>query len=65
MRKLQTANPNLTYPERKSILADFTATDSTSDSEIAAYLEKAGEELETLVQSVKDEYCSETISTWA
>ena len=65
MRKLQSANPNLTYPERKSNLEDFTATDTVSDSEIAGYLERAGEELETLVQSVKDEYCSETISSWA
>lgn len=66
MRKLATANPDLTYPERKAILEDFVQVDSSAaDDEISSFFERSGDEIEALVQQVKDEYCSDSIISWA
>ncbi len=66
MRKLATANPELTYPERKAILEDFvTVGTSAADEEVSAFLEGAGDEMEALVQQVRDEFCSESIISWS
>lgn len=65
MKKLATANPNLTYPERQALMAEFVPESLSSDSEIAAFIEKSGDNIETFVQSVRDAYCSESILNWA
>lgn len=65
MRKLSTANPALTYPERKSMLDAFIPSDLSSDSEVAAFIEKSGDQIESFVQSVRDGYCSDSIVSWA
>ncbi|WRT69229.1 uncharacterized protein IL334_006213 [Kwoniella shivajii] len=65
MKKLSTANPDLTYPERKELLSQFIPTELGSDSDVAAYIEKQGEAVENFVQSIRDEYCAETLVSWA
>ncbi|WWD21283.1 hypothetical protein CI109_105767 [Kwoniella shandongensis] len=64
MKKLSTANPNLSYAARKSLLAQFVPSELTSDSEVAGFIEKQGEAIESFVQSVRDEYCSDTLVDW-
>ena len=65
MKKLATADPQLTYPERKALLAEFVPDDLTADNDVAAYIEKSGEGIEAFVQSVRDQYCSTQILSWA
>ncbi|OCF39572.1 acetyl-CoA carboxylase/biotin carboxylase [Kwoniella heveanensis CBS 569] len=65
MKKLATANPNLSYADRKELLSQFVPTDLGSDSEVAAYVEKSGEAIEAFVQSIRDEYCAETLVSWS
>lgn len=66
MKKLSTANPELTFPERKAILEDFISVEhATADEEVSAFLESAGDEMEALVQQVRDEYCSDSIISWS
>jgi acetyl-CoA carboxylase/biotin carboxylase 1 len=65
MKKLSTANPSLTYPERQSLLAQFVPTDLTSDTEISAFIEKSGDHIEAFVQSVRDAHVSDNILSWA
>lgn len=65
MRKIATANPDLSYPERKAILDDFVTTESTADDELSAFYERSGDEIESLIQQVKDEYCSDSIISWS
>ena len=65
MKKLAVANPNLTYPERQTLLKDFIPAELSADNDVAGYIEKSGDAIETYVQGVKDEYCSDTILSWA
>lgn len=65
MKKLAVANPSLTYPERKALLADFVPEGLVTDTEVAGYIEKNGESIEQFVQAVKDEWCADSILTWA
>ncbi|WVW79516.1 hypothetical protein I302_101485 [Kwoniella bestiolae CBS 10118] len=65
MRKLSTANPNLTYAERKELLSQFVPSDIGSDADIASYIEKQTDNIESFVQSVRDDYCAETLVSWA
>jgi acetyl-CoA carboxylase/biotin carboxylase 1 len=65
MRKLATANPTLTYPERQTLLQSFVPTELSSDVEVAGFIEKSGDEVEAFVQAVKDEFCADQISAWA
>jgi len=65
MKKLSTANPTLTYPERQALMADFVPAELTSDTEISAYIEKSGDQIESYVQSVRDAHVSDNILSWA
>ena len=65
MKKLSTANPNLTYPERKELLAELVPSELSSDSEVAAFIERSGDIIESFVSSVRDAYCSDSIFSWA
>jgi acetyl-CoA carboxylase/biotin carboxylase 1 len=65
MRKIATANPDLTYPQRKAILQDFVTVDTTDDAQLSAFFEQSGDEIESLIQQVKDEFCSDSIISWS
>jgi acetyl-CoA carboxylase/biotin carboxylase 1 len=65
MKKLASANPALSYPERKSLLENFVPTELGADNEVAAYIEKAGDEIEAYVQQVKDAWVAETVMGWS
>ena len=65
MRKFAAANPALSYPDRKALVEEFIPQELSTDTEVAAFIEQAGESLETFVQGVKDGYCSDTIVSWA
>ncbi|KAL7421005.1 acetyl-coenzyme-A carboxylase [Cryptotrichosporon argae] len=63
MKKLAAANPTLTYPERKSLLADLVPAELGADAEVAQYIEKA--DVEAFVQPVRDDYCADQVVSWA
>ncbi|ADV22983.1 Acetyl-CoA carboxylase, putative [Cryptococcus gattii WM276] len=65
LKKLENANPRLTYPQRKELLQQFVPAELSSDSEVAAYIEKSGETIESFIQGVRDEWCSDTLVSWA
>jgi acetyl-CoA carboxylase/biotin carboxylase 1 len=65
MKKLSTANPTLSYPERQALLADFVPAELIADTEIAAFIEKSGDHIESYVQSVRDAHVSDNILSWA
>lgn len=65
MKKLASANPALSYSERKSLLEEFIPSDLSADNEVAAFIEKSGDMIESYVQQVKDAWVSETILGWA
>jgi acetyl-CoA carboxylase/biotin carboxylase 1 len=65
LKKLSAANPNLSYTERKQLLDEFVPAELSSDSEVAAFIEKSGDLIEAYVQSVKDAWCAENILQWA
>ena len=65
MKKLATANPNLSYDERKALFLELVPQDLVADNDVAAFIEKSGDLIEAYVQSVRDAYCSDTILTWA
>ena len=65
MKKLGTANPNLTYPERKALMAELVPKELIADNEVAAFIEKSGDAVESFVQSVRDAFCSDSILSWA
>lgn len=65
MKKLGTANPNLSYPERKVLMSELVPQELTTDNEVAAFIEKSGDVVESFVQSVRDAFCSDTIHSWA
>ena len=65
LKKLASANPALTYADRTAILAQLVPADLTADEEVASFLEKSGTDIDSLVQNVRDEYCSDSILDWA
>lgn len=65
MKKLATANPTLTYPERKQLFAQILPTELKNDGEVAAFLEKSSDAVEDFVQQVRDEHCASNIVEWA
>jgi acetyl-CoA carboxylase/biotin carboxylase 1 len=65
MKKLATANPNLSYPERKAMLASFLPQELVSDSDVAGFIEKSGDSIESFVGAVRDEFCADTVVSWA
>lgn len=65
LKKLATANPTLTYPERKALMAELVPADLITDSEVAGFIEKSGDVVESYVQSVRDAFCSDSILSWA
>ena len=65
MKKLASANPSLTYPQRRALLLQFIPTDLEADDQVAGHLERSVEEVERFVQSVRDDFCADTIVDWA
>lgn len=65
MKKLASANPALSYADRKSLLEEFVPTELSADNEVAAYIERSGEAIESYVQQVKDAWVADTILGWA
>ena len=53
------------YPERKAMLEEFVPTELVADNEVAAYIEKSGDAIESYVQQVKDAWVADTILGWA
>jgi acetyl-CoA carboxylase/biotin carboxylase 1 len=64
MKKLAAANPDLSYADRKALLAELVP-EVGEDNEVAAFIEKSGDAIEAYVQSVKDAWVAETIVGWA
>ncbi|TYJ57681.1 hypothetical protein B9479_001535 [Cryptococcus floricola] len=65
LKKLQNANPELSYPERQAILDQLVPFDAaSSDSEKAAFIEKSSDVIEEYVQRLRDQFCSETMVSW-
>lgn len=65
MRKLSTANPELTYPERQQMLAQLVPVDLGSDNAVATHLERSQAEIEQYVASVRNAHRSDNITNWA
>ena len=65
LKKLATANPNLTYPQRNSLLQELVPRELSGDSEVAAFIEKSGDLIESFVQAVRNEFCSDSVVSWA
>ncbi len=65
MKKLSVANPNLTFPERQALMGQFVPSELSSDSEVAAFIEKAGDRIDEFVQTIRDDFCAETVVSWA
>lgn len=68
LKKLASANPTLTYPERKGLYEQLLPEEllaDGSDSEVAAFLEKNGDKVESFVQQVRDEWCADQVVDWA
>lgn len=65
MKKLAAANPSLSYADRKSLLEEFVPSDLSADNEVAAFIEKSGDQIEAFVQQIKDAWVAETIMGWA
>ncbi|KAK4687240.1 acetyl-CoA carboxylase / biotin carboxylase 1, partial [Tremellales sp. Uapishka_1] len=65
MKKLALANPNLSYAERKTLLSEFVPEELEADNEVAAFIEKSGENIEAFVQTVRDEFCADSLVSWA
>lgn len=65
MRKLSTANPLLTYPERKAMLAQLVPVDLGTDNAVATHLERSQAEIEQYVSSVRNAHRSDNITSWA
>ncbi|GMK57121.1 hypothetical protein CspeluHIS016_0309610 [Cutaneotrichosporon spelunceum] len=65
MKKIAAANPDLTYPERKELLAQLLPSEHSNDAAVAAFLEKSGDAVEDFVQQIRDDYCASNIVSWA
>ncbi|TXT13716.1 hypothetical protein VHUM_01083 [Vanrija humicola] len=65
IKKLQAANPNLDYKERKALYQQLVPPELSSDSEIAGFLEKSGDAIDDFVATVRDEYCADNVVSWA
>ena len=65
LKKLSTANPNLSYSERKALLAELVPPELSMDSEVAGFIEKSGDVVESFIASVRDAFCSDSILSWA
>ena len=68
LKKLALADPALTYADRKAYLNQFVPGDllsQGSDAEVAAFLEKSGEQVEQFIQDVRDGWVSEAVYGWA
>jgi len=65
MKKLSVANPDLTWPERQELLAQFLPGNVRSESEIAEFLESQEDAVAGFIQQVKDDFCSRQIYKWA
>jgi acetyl-CoA carboxylase/biotin carboxylase 1 len=65
MKKLSVANPELSWPERQELLAQFLPGHIRSESEVAEYLESEENAVAAFIQQVRDEFCSRQIYKWA
>jgi len=65
MKKLALANPELSYPERKALMARFLPEHIRSESEIAEYFENGEDVITAFIQQVKDQACANQIYRWA
>jgi hypothetical protein len=65
MKKLSVANPELTYAQRKELMAGFVPENVQSEAEIAQYFEGGEQEVAAFIQQVRDQFCSRQIYDWA
>ncbi|ORY24232.1 hypothetical protein BCR39DRAFT_335255 [Naematelia encephala] len=65
MKKLTTANPSLTFPERKEYFEQFVPAEARTDYDIALFIEGAQDAMDDFVQQARDAYCADSIVSWA
>lgn len=65
MKRLISADPNLSFPQRKGLLQEIIPARLAKDQDVAMWIESNWTEVEAAVRSVRDSYCSESILSWA
>lgn len=65
MKRLSSADPSLSFPQRKGLLDEIIPARLAKDQDVAMWIESNWTEVEAAVRSVRDSYCSESILSWA